>query len=405
MSSRKCSYISDSLRYMNALSEHLRVAGIVCDWSIKDDRKGESEWPTVHLCKKSGPIVSTCGLKIKQKIREKTTQGTVFVLDSMILNATDALILKVDEIYAAQKDMWIGRSKGDKMVAGSKSVHSVISSAYMDALCYEIFDAEVRTGNTIHFPIICGTGLARTKRTTRTSEGTTSCLIFMEYLQCDMVQCLTRRMDAISWYAALMQIACGLHHGNVNYNFVHNDCHANNIRVRCVNPDMMLRYRTTNGKKLSVPTFGNVYVIIDFGRSTITVPRHSMPLTSSEFYGKCVYNMLVPDNIGCDIARLAMSIEDLVHTKVCADERDELVQFLRQCCETESKGNLIDLIKSAENSGNSNMMSLYSESFTKSMCTSCTPAWVIKRLAYKFEVSEHSCTADECICFPLNIEL
>lgn len=93
------------------------------------------------------------------------------------------------------------------------------------------------------------------------------------------------------------------------YGFIHNDLHCENVRIRRVPQKTILYYQTSDGIKLRVPTFGYVFVIIDFGRGFIKPwNEKDNPLVSSVFapHGEC--SAITPDSYSIDLIRLVTSL-------------------------------------------------------------------------------------------------
>jgi hypothetical protein len=79
-----------------------------------------------------------------------------------------------------------------------------------------------------------------------------------------------------AWYSAFFQVAgfpdiyihsnclqAGLCIAQARYQFKHNDCHSENVRVRLKRTTL---YYQLDDLVFAVPTYGNLYVLIDFGR-------------------------------------------------------------------------------------------------------------------------------------------
>lgn len=104
----------------------------------------------------------------------------------------------------------------------------------------------------------------------------------------------------------------GLICSKYHYGFIHNDLHALNVRKRLVPADTILYYVDWRKRYYAVPTFGNVYVIIDFGRSVVKLHGKADGYVSSTFTDRGHCRRMIPDNPSIDLVRFAMSIEDQV---------------------------------------------------------------------------------------------
>jgi len=130
------------------------------------------------------------------------------------------------------------------------------------------------------------------------------------------------------WSAWLFQVIAALTAAQYYYGFVHNDLHANNIMWSGTGLTHIW-YKVVKGKTsymMRVPTFGRIMKIIDFGRSTYTLPEPAGFIMSDAF---CVGNdaghqyncepyydqreKRVEPNPSFDLGRLAVSLLEALY--------------------------------------------------------------------------------------------
>jgi hypothetical protein len=121
------------------------------------------------------------------------------------------------------------------------------------------------------------------------------------------------------WSAWLFQVISALCVIQTLFGFTHNDLHSNNI-VWEYTDQLYLYYKTNDGVKFKVPTYGKIFKIIDFGRSIFSINKHlfvsddfkegndaatqyNFPELNGENSEKIVY-----PNRSFDLARLSISI-------------------------------------------------------------------------------------------------
>lgn len=213
------------------------------------------------------------------------------------------------------------------------------------------------------------------------ATGTPSQIIWMEYLQYSMSKILKIEKDAPYWWSSLIQVWAGICLAKRRFNFVHNDLHCNNIRAREVSRDAYLYYKTSDGTLLKVPTYGYVYVIIDYGRSMISVDGEEM-LMSSEFTGNGNCSDFEPNNSCIDVVRLIGSIEqDLDYIKD-KRQRKELADLFSKLCETTDGTNLIDAWTKATRRN----LFFYLDQLPRLKCKRYDPFAAIPLFYHKFKV-------------------
>jgi hypothetical protein len=117
-----------------------------------------------------------------------------------------------------------------------------------------------------------------------------------------------------------------------------------NIRLRTTDKKY-IRYKSMDDVLIQVPTFGNICVIIDFGRSHINSTSNGINrfFFNSEFTkdGQC--EGLKKENLNVDISRLILSLYEYFHI-VEDDDQCELINFMKGCCETVDKINLLNVL-------------------------------------------------------------
>ena len=121
------------------------------------------------------------------------------------------------------------------------------------------------------------------------------------------------------WSAWLFQVISALCVVQTLFGFTHNDLHSNNI-VWEYTDELYLFYKTNDGVKFKVPTYGKIFKIIDFGRSIFSINKHlfvsddfkegndaatqyNFPELNGENSEKIIY-----PNPSFDLARLSISI-------------------------------------------------------------------------------------------------
>lgn len=128
------------------------------------------------------------------------------------------------------------------------------------------------------------------------------------------------------WSAWLFQVVAALSVFQKYVRFCHNDLHTNNI-VWFKTDEPYLYYKNEDGDYYKVPTFGKLFKIIDFGRSTCEI-GNKMIMSSDFAPGQDAagqynwgpfYNEGLPEvapNMSFDLCRLAISLFE----SLCPDE-------------------------------------------------------------------------------------
>jgi hypothetical protein len=144
----------------------------------------------------------------------------------------------------------------------------------------------------------------------------------------------TSELSDNEWLSAFMQIIMILLTYQKVYSFTHNDLHTNNIMY--VETDIKHLYYCYKKKYYSVPTYGRIFKIIDFGRS---IYKYNNVLFCSDSFqqggdAESQYNFepymndkkpRLEPNYSFDLCRLACSIFDYL-----VDDLDE-VKDLSKC--------------------------------------------------------------------------
>lgn len=345
--------------------------------------------------------------KIIGRMDKKTSQGKVFLTSMEVDGTSIVLVVKLDEITRGQRELWIGK-RTEKHLKGQNGVHVVIADAYMDAVCSVLLSHMVESGKSPHFPLCYATNAVRAKfqRGARSGEGSLHQCIYMEHLPHSMYDVLREEKDVNRWWSAIFQVIAGLQAAQREYGLVHNDLHSVNVRVRKVSYDTILYYRTTDDMLLAVPTYGYVFVILDFGRCLLNpwgtnlfnIPfiylgptflcntgRHKgLSLVSSEFHhgGACKY--LTPDNSNIDIVRLLMSLEDALYVVQPSEDRDLLKSFFRNLCVTDDGIDLLRAIRTCSRS----KFNYYLDDLPRQRCHHSNPEQVITQFFSLYKCRE-----------------
>ena len=135
------------------------------------------------------------------------------------------------------------------------------------------------------------------------------------------------------WKAILFQIIIILTTYQEKFDFIHNDLHTNNIMYNTTN-QQYISYRL-NGTIYTVPTYGKIYKIIDFGRSVYSYKNNTLFSDSFSLMGDAntqyncepYYNKnkkTVLPNKSFDMCRLGCSLFDYFFDHVAESRRDNL---------------------------------------------------------------------------------
>jgi len=313
---------------------------------------------------------------ITYRFSKKTSQGKVVMGQMNIDGAEFVVIIKANHITNNQKTMWIGDSKKIK-IKTPKAIHQVISKSYMDAMCSVIMSRLVEKNKSPHFPLCYAASVNRVSfkrsRNKEDNYGTLCQSIWMEFLTKSMYEVLKDSTDVRIWWSAFFQVAAGLCIAQNLYGFIHNDLHSENVRVRLVPKSTNLYYKFDEDIIFEVPTFGFVFVIIDFGRGFIKPWENEEALASSVFgpHGEC--GTLICDNPSSDFVRLVASLEDTIHIISDVKDREQLFKFFQNVCKTDDDSDYFQLLKSSSGAKFNEML----ESYPRKNCHQAIPKNII----------------------------
>ena len=416
--------VEEKIKVMLPIREILFANRIVSPWPY-DPRtprpgRGDTEkskipafdsWPKMSLLMHTN-LGRGAELFLRKRLKKATSQGRIFVSVAGHLNTETVVLIKVNDMKRSHVDMWPGPGRSTRHVPGVfGGAHLVMSSAFMDALCYLDLSSKVEDGTTPHFPVCVGAGLANVSRNGTDGPGSPATTIWMEYVPISMAVALEKQPVPEGWWSALWQVECGALIAKHFFDVVHNDLHSENVRARTVPKNSYLRYVSSDGLVVKVPTLGKLYVIIDFGRCCSAPWKDDLTVASSEFYEGETCSGMNPDNGAADFVRLVVSLEDKLETSIPEGQpRKELMDFFRECCEVQTSGsnyNILDTLMMLESQTSRNDAALWNvmEAEPKTNCTKTTPEWCLRRMLGRFEVSEHSCSPSSCSCYPIPIKL
>lgn len=321
-----------------------------CAKSSKSTAKDTADDTTTAGASQSGSQdVHLCTPLVVSRIKKETSQGSVYKTSFKLEHpsydtAEIPVIVKTDVIGEKDMKLWISPHKTEKIV-GSLGSHIVVSEAYMDGMCSLILSNLVESRQTPHFPLCYGSTVANTKlKRSEKSKGSKKQVIWMEWLPHSIFHVLNKSDDYRYWWSAMFQICAALVVARSQYRFVHNDLHGNNIRVRKVPYDTVLYYEDDKKKLYAVPTYGYVYVIIDFGRSFVWLKNREHGFVSSTFHGEhAPCKGLLPDSTSIDLVRLVISIEEETCRVSDSEQRKSLHDLWRYICQSHDKS--VDILK------------------------------------------------------------
>jgi hypothetical protein len=199
-----------------------------------------------------------------------------------------------------------------------------------------------------------------------------------------MYEVLKSEKDHRVWWSALFQISAALCVAQQRYGFIHNDLHSENVRVRTVSKKTILYYQTDTGVTLKVPTFGYVFIIIDFGRALLKPWGDSAhTVVSSVFDNPKECAGLICDNPSMDMVRLATSIDDATGILV-PTERDKLRRFFKDIAKSDDGTDIFEqmyIVKDA-------MFKHLIEVLPRKSCHNAKPNTVIPKFYEMFQTEE-----------------
>lgn len=158
----------------------------------------------------------------------------------------------------------------------------------------------------------------------------------------------------------------------------------------------MLYYKTDNDIVLAVPTFGYLYVIIDFGRAFLKPWPDRPGLISSVFgtHGECKSLAGYCDNPSIDMVRLIGSLGDVFGVIKNRDERHQMRDFCRRVCQTDDGQDYLKLLSES----NGPRLQYLLEAFPRKHCHNALPERVLEMFWNLYRVD--SCP-EGVVPFPL----
>lgn len=313
---------------------------------------------------------------ITSRVLKKTTQGKVFIGNLKVNDVTVSIAIKANEVTSCS---WIYSGEKSTYVSGVSGDHLVVSSSFIDALCYVLVSNLVETRKSPHFPVCYGANAAPIQAG-EVGNGEVHQIIWIEYLPYSMYYILRKEKRIDAWYSAVFQAAAGMAVCFEEYGIISNDLHCQNIRARNVSHDTWLYYVTENQVYLRVPTFGKIYCIIDFGRSLVRPWKKEKALLSSEFEkGFCVG--LIPDNQSYDMVRLVMSLSDNMTCLLECDKRKMYILF-NQICQSDDGTDVLQMLTETT----TEKFNYHLETLPRRICNSATPQKILSMLCKLYQV-------------------
>lgn len=147
------------------------------------------------------------------------------------------------------------------------------------------------------------------KKKRNPSESNLCQLVVLEHLQSDVPTVLFGEKDYRIWFSIMCQVTLALCYFQNNFGLIHNDLYCDNVRIRKVEKDTVLYYYLKSlDMYIKVPTFGNVAVIIDFGR--VYLDFDGKKFVSNDFESEGPKPTKKPfDNPSIDLIRFVLSME------------------------------------------------------------------------------------------------
>lgn len=315
---------------------------------------------------------------IVTKLNKKTSQGKIYIANFKAENPDVGkpcdirVVVKTDNITKRTKNLWTS-SSAPKYISGRVGMHTVISEAYMDAMCSILLSNLVEQQISPHFPVCYGTTVASTKiqrKSKNKKNNNKNQVIWMEYLPCNIYRVIADQSDYRLWWSALFQISAALISAQYHYGIVHNDLHGHNIRIRKVPYDTMLYYVDAARNYYCVPTYGFVYVLIDFGRSFIWLKNKEGGYVSSVFTGNGACSDMEADNLSFDLVRFVISVEDKLFSVENPEQRKALSDLFAYICKTD---NDVDILKSLLFMSEEDDMEYYIDELPRTICHNGNP--------------------------------
>lgn len=233
--------------------------------------------------------------RVLQKLKHDTSQGTVYVSSCKVQDVKPIFIQKVNPVDDSERVLWFANSKRvwlevpEPLSSPSSSPSKplapptkprrlqLISAAFMDAFCNMLLSYLIESQVSPHFPL-CYCACVGARRAEQPPTSSTSPvkpatdlaippqtkrqiiqIICIEYLPASMYDVLRDETSGDVWWSAFFQILASLAHLQHLYDFVHNDCHAENVRVRHVPSDTKLWYKGPDGALYGVRCIATLY--------------------------------------------------------------------------------------------------------------------------------------------------
>jgi hypothetical protein len=321
---------------------------------------------------------------ITHRFTEQTSQGKVVMAHLNLKGAKIVVIIKSNQISTSQKTLWISGPKETRLKTLNGS-YTVICKAYMDALCSIVLSRMVEKNLIPHFPLCYTTSVNRVgfKRTRHEEiKGSLCQTIWMEFLAQSMYEVLKSSTDHRVWWSAFFQVIAALCVVQKKYHFVHNDLHSKNIRVKPVPEKTKIYYETDDGVVLEVPTYGFLFVIIDFGRSFLRLDDDG--LVSSVFYNHGECNSIPCDNLSIDVIRMISSLDDTFKVIKNPTERQMIREFAREVCRMEDGEDYLQLLRLAPRERFNHMI----EVFPRKFCKDAIPKMIIPKFYSLYRIDK-----------------
>jgi hypothetical protein len=199
-----------------------------------------------------------------------------------------------------------------------------------------------------------------------------------------MFSILDGEKNAELWWSCFMQVFSALTVAQERFGFIHNDLHSENVRVRKVPKDTILYYKTKDGTTLAVPTYGYVFVIIDFGRAFVKpCGKDTVGMISSEFAEGGPCRAYIPDNPTIDIVRLIGSIDDKVH-KLEPEKKDALRNFFNAACVSETGFDVLKALFDCE----PKKLNYYLDTLPRQICKRANVFDLVSTLSIKYVTTQ-----------------
>jgi len=171
--------------------------------------------------------------------------------------------------------------------------------------------------------------------------------LFIEKLEGTLEDIIKQELSLPLLKSCLFQVTFALIYLQKHYKFTHNDLHINNIMYKST--DRPYLYYKYNNKYFKIPTYGKLFVIIDFGRSIFTYQKKTYMNDVFSRYGEAEGQYTHPPQVSflgiCppkitlpsyhfDLCRLAISMIDEIrynHDDELEDSDDyqDFLDFLK----------------------------------------------------------------------------